>query len=318
MIFGRIKRGKVQELIGSNTRLQQGDEITIIGPEPLLPEVVDYFGCIAPEDLIADRTEFDYRRVFVSNPQIAGRRLGELKFLADNEATVTRIRRGDVELLATSQTILEPGDRIRVLCRRSKMDEITAYFGDSYRAVSEIDFLSFSTGLALGILVGLIPIALPGGITLKLGFAGGPLVVGLILGRLYRTGPILWVLPYTATLTLRQIGLILFLAGVGTRAGYTFVSTLGKEEGIAIFAAGTLITFFSAFTALWVGYRLIKIPMGRLIGMLAGLHTQPAVLGFALEQSKNDDPNTGYAMIHPIATISKIVLAQILLTYLSN
>ncbi|HCM41103.1 MAG: transporter [Bdellovibrionales bacterium GWB1_52_6] len=318
VIFGRIKRGTVQELIGPSTRLQTGDEITIIGPERLLQEIVDYFGSVAPEDLIADRTEFDYRRIFVSNPQVAGRKISDLKFLKDNEATLTRIRRGDVELLATGNTILEPGDRIRVLCRKSKMDEITAYFGDSYRAISEIDFLSFSTGLALGILVGLIPFALPGGVTLKLGFAGGPLVVGLILGRLYRTGPIVWVLPYTATLTLRQIGLILFLAGVGTRAGYTFFSTLGKEEGLAIFAAGTLITFFSAVSALWIGYRVLKIPMGRLTGMLAGLHTQPAVLGFALEQAKNDDPNTGYAMIHPIATITKIVLAQILLNYLAG
>jgi putative transport protein len=131
---------------------------------------------------------------------------------------VTRVRRGDVEFLPHGDTVLELGDRIRVLTQREHLDAVSSFFGDSYRAVSEIDILSFSVGLALGLIVGMIPIPLPGGSTLRLGFAGGPLIVALILGNVERSGPIVWTLPYNANLTLRQFGLVLFLAGVGTRS----------------------------------------------------------------------------------------------------
>jgi len=125
-----------------------------------------------------------------------------------------------------------------------------------------------------------------------------------------------WSLPYGANLTLRQIGLILFLAGVGTRAGYGFITTFTREGGLLLFAAGTFITFFTAVVMLWIGYRVLKIPMSLLTGMLAGLQTQSAVLGFALERTRNDLPTVGYASVYPVATISKILLAQLLLTIL--
>jgi len=167
---------------------------------------------------------------------------------------------------------------------------------------------------ALGLLLGLVPIPLPGGVTLKLGFAGGPLIVALILGKLERSGPLVWSLPYSANLTLRQFGLVLFLAGVGTRSGYAFVSTFTQGGGVLIFVAGAIITCLTAVLALSIGYRVLKIPMGLLTGILAGLQTQPAVLGYALEQADNDLPNIGYAEVYPFATIAKIVLAQVLLT----
>jgi putative transport protein len=196
------------------------------------------------------------------------------------------------------------------------MDTISAFLGDSYRALSEIDILTFSLGLALELLLGLIPLPLPGGMVIKLGMAGGPLLVAMILGALGRTGSLVWSLPYSANLTLRQIGLILFLAGVGTRSGYAFVTTLGQGSGIFIFLAGAGLTTATALTTLWVGYRLLKIPLSLLIGMLAGLQTQPDVLGFAQEQTGNDLPAIGYATVYPVATISKFILAQLLLTLL--
>ena len=196
------------------------------------------------------------------------------------------------------------------------MDAVGAFFGDSYRALSEIDILTFSLGIALGLLLGTVPIPLPGGVTFRLGLAGGPLIVALILGALGRTGPLVWGLPYSANLTLRQIGLILFLAGIGTRAGYAFLSTFTQGGGLTIFAAGAAVTCITALATLWVGHRLLKIPMSLLIGMLSGLQTQPSVLGYALEQTGNDLPNIGYATVYPIATISKIIFAQLLLTLL--
>jgi putative transport protein len=147
----------------------------------------------------------------------------------------------------------------------------------------------------------------------SLGFAGGPLVVALVLGTLGRTGPLVWSLPYAANMTLRQMGLVLFLAGVGTRAGRSFVTTLAGTGGLALFAAGAVITCATALATLWVGHRLMRIPMTLLLGMVAGVQTQPAVLGYALEQTGNDLPSVGYASVYPLAMIAKILLVQLLL-----
>ena len=124
-------------------------------------------------------------------------------------------------------------------------------------------------------------------------------------------------MPYSANLTLRQLGLTLFLAAVGTRSGYSFVSTLSQGGGVSIFIAGALITCITGLTLLFVGHKVLKIPMGLCIGILAGLQTQPAVLAFANEQSKNDVPNIGYATVYPMATIGKIVAAQLILIFLT-
>ena len=316
VIFGRIRHGDSVILADPHSCFHPGDLVTAVGTAEELEKVTRFLGEKSGTEIDLDRREFDFRRVFVSNPKLAGRRLRDLHLKANHAAIVTRIRRGDDDILPSGDTVLELGDRVRVITDRDRMDEVSAFFGDSYRAVSEVDILTFSLGLALGLFLGTIPIPLPGGTELRLGFAGGPLITALILGTVGRTGPMVWSLPYSANLTLRQIGLILFLAGVGTRAGYGFITTFTKEGGLLLFAAGTFITFFTAVVMLWIGYRVLKIPMSLLTGMLAGLQTQSAVLGFALEQTRNDLPTVGYASVYPVATISKILLAQLLLTIL--
>ena len=232
-------------------------------------------------------------------------------------AVITRVRRGDDDFLPDGDLVLELGDRVRVLTHHDNMKAVARYLGDSYRAVSEVDVLSFSLGLALGLLLGIVAIPLPGGITFKFGFAGGPLIVALILGTVGRTGRMVWSLPYSVNMTLRQIGMVMFLAGIGTRAGYSFLSTFTQGGGLLIFAAGCVITCTTSLLALWAGYRLLKIPMTLLIGIVAGLQTQTAVLGYALEQTGNDLPNIGFASVYPAATISKIIVVQVLLAMLA-
>ncbi len=313
VIFSRWKHGSQVKLVTDKTRLAAGDLVSVVGVMDEIEKVTAFLGVDSPAELVSDRSEFDYRRIFVSNPKIAGKRLKDLGLPHTLGAVVTRVRRGDIDLLPRADMTLELGDRVRVLTRRERLDAVSAYFGDSYRALSEIDVLTFSLGLTLGILLGIAPIPL-GPVTLRLGLAGGPLIVALILGALGRTGPLVWSLPYSANLTLRQIGLVLFLAGIGTRAGYSFWSTFTQGGGLAIFAGGAVITCSIALVALWISHRLLKIPMGIALGMLAGLQTQPAVLGFALEQTGNDSPNLGYATVYPVAMIAKILLAQLLLT----
>ena len=138
-------------------------------------------------------------------------------------------------------------------------------------------------------------------------------MVGLILGAKAVTGSLVWTMPYSANLTIRQIGLVLFFAGVGTKAGYAFFGLLLEPQGLMLLGAGAVITCGTALLALWLGYRLFKIPMSLLTGMLAGLQTQPAVLSYASEQTGNDLPNIGYATVFPTATVLKILLAQVIL-----
>jgi putative transport protein len=315
VVFGRLQRNGGLSLARDETRLEIGDLVSVVGPAEHVERVTAHLGEPSAERLELSRSEIDFRRIFVSSSKVAGHCLRDLNLPQQFGAVVTRVRRGDVEFTPHGDTVLELGDRVRVVTQRGNMGAVSEFFGDSYRAVSEFDILSFSVGVALGVLLGLVPIPFPGG-TIRLGLAGGPLVVALVLGALKRTGPIVWALPYSANLTLREIGLILFLAGIGTRSGYTFFTTVAQSGGLVMFVAGALITTAAALLTLWVGRRLLKIPMGLLVGMVAGLQTQPAVLAFALEQSRDDLPNVGYATVYPLAMISKIILAQLLLVLL--
>lgn len=313
VMFGRIKRDERTLVAFPEERALLGDLLTVVGTAEEIRRVADYFGKKSEEEIDLDRSEFDFRRIFISNPEVAGRRLKELNLRKKFGAVITRIRRGDNDFLPYGNLMLELGDRVRVLAYRENMKAVTKYLGDSYRAVSEVDILTFSLGLALGLLLGSIPVPLPGGITFKLGFAGGPLIMGLFLGTIARTGKMVWTIPYSANTTLRQIGLVLFLAGIGTRAGYSFFTTMVQGGGLVIFGAGAAITCITALLTLWIGYKLLHIPMSILTGILAGLQTQTAVVGYALEQTRNDFPNLGFASVYPIATITKILYVQILL-----
>jgi putative transport protein len=317
VVFGRILHSGQIGLVSADTRFSSGDLVSVIGSPDDVARVTVALGSPTDERLEIDRGELDFRRIFVSDSRVAGQRLRDLNLPQQFGAVVTRVRRGDVEFLANGDTMLELGDRVRVVTRRENMGAVSAFFGDSYRALSEIDVLTFSLGMAAGLALGMVPIPLPSG-EIELGMAGGPLVVALVLGALERSGPLVWTLPYSANLTLRQFGLILFLAGIGTRAGYAFTSTLTDGGGLAMFAAGAVITFSVALLALIIGYRVMRVPMGVLLGMVAGVHTQPAVLGFALAQTRDDLPNIGYARVFPFASIIKIVIGQVLIAILLN
>jgi putative transport protein len=313
VIFSRYQHNGNIEIATRTTTLTPGDLVNVVGAPEAVERVAQAIGEIAPEQLELDRHTLDFRRIFVSNPEIVGVPLRDLHLPSTMGAVITRIRRGDAEILPHGDTVLELGDRVRVVTHRDNMERVSNFFGDSYRSLAEIDVVSLGLGMAIGMLVGLIPFPLPGGGTFSLGLAGGPLIVALILGWRGRTGPIVWSLPYSANLTLRQVGMTLFLAGVGTRSGYSFVTTLTQGNGLLLFLGGALITVPVAFATLAIGYKLLKIPFSLLIGMLAGLQTQPAVLAFANEQTGNEAPNIGYAMVYPTATIVKIILAQLLL-----
>jgi putative transport protein len=193
---------------------------------------------------------------------------------------------------------------------------VVHYFGDSIRGAVETDFGSVAIGMVLGVLLGMMPIPLPGGGSVRLGLAGGPLLMALFLGKMERSGRITWVIPISANLTLRQIGLLLFLAGVGTRAGFAFTGTL-RSNGVEMLAGGALITFGVTLGTLIFGHKVLKIPFDSLIGLMSGVQTQPACLAYASSMAlPSEAPNLAYAAVYPAAMIAKIVLAQLLVAWL--
>jgi putative transport protein len=222
-------------------------------------------------------------------------------------------------MVASPELVLELGDRVRVVAPPGRMHEVAAYFGDSYRRLRELDVLSFSVGVALGLLVGTVEVPLPGGSTFSLGFAGGPLVVGLVLGAIGRTGPISWQLPHAANVTLRQLGTVLFLAGIGVNAGDAFGDTIFTRDAIAVVGAAAVVAATAAFVTAALGAALLHLPVAALTGVVSGMQTQPAVLAYASEQQQDDDTevSVGYATVVPLAMILKIVLAPLLLRVLS-
>jgi putative transport protein len=243
-----------------------------------------------------------------------GKTISSLNLNEKYSALITRIRRGDMEMLAKSDTVLEIGDRIRFVAKREDISSIQKLFGDSYHAASKIDIFSFGLGIAVGLLLGMLEIPLPGGIVFKLGYAGGPLVVGLILGTLKRTGPIVWSLPYGTNVTLNQLGLILLLAVLGIRSGNTMLDAVSQGQWIPIFVGGAVLSISAAIISLWIGYRIFKIPFSLLLGFVSN---QPAILEFASDITKNKVPSIGYAFMFPISLVMKILYAQILLLLLT-
>lgn len=312
VVFGRVSHAGHMELAHAGDVLEAGDIVSVVGAPADVAEVVAALGSEHSTPLEADRSVLDFRRIFVSSKEVAGRTLADLNMNGNYGALVTRVRRGDRDIVPDGKTVLELGDRVRVVAPRERMGEITRALGDSYRQLSEIDLKTFSLGLVLALLVGSIPLPLPGGTTFTLGVAGGPLVVGLLLGALERTGPLVWNIPYSANLTLRQFGLAIFLAGVGLRSGSRFAEAIVSAQGLYLFLAGTAVTLTAAFFTLAFGYRVLKIPFSLLTGVLSGVGTHPAVLAYAGEKMENEVPEIGYASVYPAAMLGKILLAQLI------
>jgi putative transport protein len=311
----RIKQGEKISIVAPEIILNKNDQIVAVGTDEALQKARILFGEQSNEDLTGHHGGISYRRIFVSNPSVVGHMIRDLDLERKFEATITRLRRGDVDFVPSPDTILEVGDRIRVVTRGENIARVTEFFGDSIKALSETDFLSLSLGIVLGVFVGMIPFPLPSGMTFKLGFAGGPLIVALVLGRLHHTGPITWGMPFNANLLLRQIGLVFFLAGIGSKAGGGLGATF-QNGGWLLIASGALITTAVTVATILIGYKFLKLPMSAVMGMMSGMQTQPACLAFANQQAQNELPNVWYATVYPASMVAKIMLAQIIVSLL--
>ncbi len=312
-VLSRIKKGNKIDIVVLSTILDLNDLIVAVGDSEAMERARLIFGEVTSEHLEQGMDGIVYRRIFVSNKEVVGKTIKDLHLMKDMHAIITRLRRGDVDIVPKPDMILEMGDRIRVVTHRDDIDKATKYFGDSAKAISETDYLSLSLGIVLGVFLGMIPIPLPNGLSFKLGFAGGPLIAGLILGRMGHTGKIVWEIPFNANLVLRQVGLVFFLSAIGTKAGTSFGATF-KAGGWGLILAAAIITTIVTVTAIIIGYKYLKLPMIAVMGLMSGIQTQPAVLAYANQQADTDLPNVWYATVYPAAMVAKIILAQIIVS----
>jgi putative transport protein len=285
--------------------------VVIIGPKEAVTEATNFLGHQVTRHLAQDRSAVDFRRFTVSDRRVAGRTVGELDIPGRFGGVVTRIRRGDLDLLASDDITIELGDRIRVVVPRKQIPAVSALFGDSDRKASEVDALTLGLGMVLGLLLGLIPVPLPGGGTFALGAAAGPLVVGLILGRIERTGPLVWGLPNSANLTIRQLGLLLFLAATGLASGQAFAAEAFSLLGLQIVSTAAIVVLVTAILFVVLA-RVVGVSPARAAGGLAGFVGQPAILAYANTRTTDERVDAGYAALFTLGIIVKIVIVQVI------
>jgi putative transport protein len=314
LVVARRLHGQELDVVEPDSILDVGDIVLAVGDEEMHARAAELLGEPAQEHLETQHGQVTYRRFFVSNPDLVGTCLRDLHLEAYH-ATATRLRRGDVEFPASGSLTLEEGDVLRVVGRPEDLERVGKLLGDSLEQIAHTDFLSVSLGMVLGVLLGYLPIPLGAPPYPTLGVAGGCLLVALVLGKLRRTGNIIWTLSLEANLALRQIGLLFFLACVGIQAGGQFVGAMEKD-GLKMMACGALITLTSAGVMALGGRLLLKENVVPLLGVLAGAQTQPACLAYANSLVKSDGVSIGYSSVFSIAMIAKIVVATSLLTML--
>jgi putative transport protein len=282
--------------------------LVVSDTEEGLAQAAAKFGRLEPGILVRDRSSLDYIRVFVGKAGMVGIPLSKLEL--PKATRLLHVRRYDADIVPNPDLMLEFGDRVGVLVSPDRKEEVRKAFGDSVKSTAEFSYVSLGIGMALGILLGLVPIPIPGLGTVTLGIGGGPLIVALILGKLRRSGPMLWTMPLPANIVLRNYGLAIFLAAVGINAGQPFVRTV-MDSGLTLLFIGMAVLLTTMLIVLLVGYYVMKIPYDDLVGVASGATGNPAILVYSTRMAPTERPDIGYAMIFPSATILKVIAVQV-------
>ena len=286
------------------------DDVLVVAGYP--EAIAKLEGLSAGREAIADRQHLDYVMVYVSKASMVGTRLADVPHPPGCSLEIIQVRRGDADVLPRSDLMLEYGDRLGLIVNPEGRQAAIKHFGDSVLAEASFSFVALGLGIALGALVGLIPIPIPGVGTVTLGLAGGPLVVALVLGWLGRTGPIIWHLPASANQVLRNFGLALFLARVGIDSSTPFVEQV-SHSGFAFVFAGMIVLLTVVVIVLVAGYFLLKINFDDLLGIASGATGNPAILAYGNSLAPTGKPDINYAMVFPgVGTIVKIIAVQVL------
>lgn len=300
------RKGKTR-IVSVGEELLPDDLVVVVGLEENVRRTIADLGILVSSHLANDRSQVDFRRFTVSTKDLANSSVAELNIAGRFGGVVTRIQRGDTELLAEDDLRLEIGDRVLVAFPREEYAGLAEFFGNSERQVAQVDAISMGLGIVLGLLAGMVEIQLPGGSEFALGPAAGPLIVGMILGALQRTGPIVWQIPLAANQIIRQLGLMLFLASVGIISGPEFMNTVRTPVGVKAMAVGLVAAFVVMGVMGIIGYAL-RLSATRTSGAMAGILGQPAILAYATGRKNDERIESGYAAIFAIGIVVKILI----------
>lgn len=313
VVISRFSRGGIVEVARYDTRLQLGDILHAVGPEKELSALRIVIGAEAGIDLKAAPGNVVNQRILVTKSALFGKPLSQISAFAQHNVVATRITRQGLQFAATPGFRLQFGDVVMAVGEQAQIDKIADVLGNSNKALNEPQPMPFFFGIALGVLVGSIPLAIPGlPAAVKLGLAGGPLVVAILLSRLISTGPIVWHMPNNANHMLREIGITMFLAAVGIKSGEQFVQVLLGAEGLRWMFFGATITIIPLLAVAFIARLWKKLNYVELCGMLAGSMTDPPALAFAHQTTGSDAPGVAYATVYPLTMLLRIFSAQLL------
>ena len=314
IICSRLKREETLKVPSPDTIIQLGDLLHLVGQPADLHNAQLVIGQEVDTSLSTKGTDLRVERVVVTNENVLGKRIRDLHFKERYDVVISRLNRAGVELVASGDISLQFGDILNLVGRPSAIDAVANVLGNAQQKLQQVQMLPVFIGIGLGVLLGSIPVFVPGfPAALKLGLAGGPLIMALILGRIGSIGKLYWFMPPSANLALRELGIELFLSVVGLKSGGDFVNTLVNGEGLSWIGYGALITAVPLITVGILARMLAKMNYLTMCGMLAGSMTDPPALAFA----NNLHPTSGaaalsYATVYPLVMFLRIITPQLL------
>ena len=314
IICSRLKREETLKVPSPDTIIQLGDLLHLVGQPADLHNAQLVIGQEVDTSLSTKGTDLRVERVVGTNENVRGKRIRDLHFKERYDVVISRLNRAGVELVASGDISLQFGDILNLVGRPSAIDAVANVLGNAQQKLQQVQMLPVFIGIGLGVLLGSIPVFVPGfPAALKLGLAGGPLIMALILGRIGSIGKLYWFMPPSANLALRELGIVLFLSVVGLKSGGDFVNTLVNGEGLSWIGYGALITAVPLITVGILARMLAKMNYLTMCGMLAGSMTDPPALAFA----NNLHPTSGaaalsYATVYPLVMFLRIITPQLL------
>ena len=315
-VCSRILRGTELIIPKSSTTLELGDKIFVVCSEADAEAVQAFIGpkTVVPEFAEQEKTkQMVSRRILITKPEINGKTPAKLHFSSVYGVNVTRVTRQGMDIFARNDLPLQVGDRVMVVGDRVSVNRVSSVLGNMEKRLDAPNLATIFVGIILGILLGSIPLAIPGiPVPLKLGLAGGPLIVAIIIGRYGYKAKLVTYTTTSANLMLREIGLVLFLASVGIKAGANFWNTVVDGDGLLYVATGFLITVLPILIIGTVARKVYHFNYFTIMGMLAGAYTDPPALGFANASCTKDAPSIGYSTVYPLSMFLRIFTAQLI------
>lgn len=317
----RVRRARTHEVevAEDDTPIELNEELLVVGTGHALEEFSRVVGPEAKHNLLEVPGLIQSRRIVVTRRNVLGSKLGELKLQTELGVVVTRLARNEFEWAASPELRLRFGDIVQVVGNESALEKAAEKLGDAVKELNETQFVPLFAGIALGVIVGLIPLVLPGiPSAIRLGLAGGPLIIAILLGRLGHWGPLVWHMPLNTNLAFRELGITLFLACVGIKAGAKFFETVWSTQGIVWLVSATVLTMLPLLIAGVIGRKMLRLNFLTLSGLLAGSMTDPPALAFACGISNSDAPTGAYASVYPLTMLLRILSTQLLVLFWSN